>query len=118
MNDQTLSLVEWDWDGRHPSCQHVTRGIQEPDRELRQGYPEIVNRLDIGLVCDIWSRELGEGTCEFLNPSFGRPEIERAPHPDRYDVWAICSCCCDTPNSFGERVVSSTRSWKPPRSKR
>ena len=26
MNDQKLSWVEWEWDGRHPSCQHVTRG--------------------------------------------------------------------------------------------
>ena len=35
----------------------IPDGIQEPDRELRQGYPETVNRLDIGLVCDILSRE-------------------------------------------------------------
>ena len=53
----------------------LPEGIQELDRELRQGYPEIVNRLDIGLVCDIWSRELLEGTCESLHQSFGRPEI-------------------------------------------
>ena len=58
----------------------LPEGIQEPDRELRQGYPETVNRLDIGLVCDIWSRELREGTCESLHPSFGRPEIGRTPH--------------------------------------
>ena len=64
----------------------LPEGIQEPDRELRQGYPETVNRLDIGLVCDIWSQEFREGTCESLHPSFGRPEIGRAPHPDRYDV--------------------------------
>ena len=67
----------------------LPEGIQELNRELRQGYPEIVNRLDIGLVCDIWSRELREGTCEPLHPSVGRPEIGRAPRPDRYDVWSV-----------------------------
>ena len=30
-----------------------------------------------------------EGTCEPLHPSFGRPEIGRTPHPDRYDVWSV-----------------------------
>ena len=64
-------------------------GIPEPDRELCHGYPETVEWLDISLVCDIWSRELREGTCESLHPSFGRPEIGRAPHPDRYDVWSV-----------------------------
>ena len=67
----------------------LPEGIQEPDREIRQGYPEIVNRLDNGLVCDIWSRDFCEGTCESLHPSFGRPEIGRAPHPDRYDLRSV-----------------------------
>ena len=67
----------------------LPEGIQEPDRELRQGYPEIVNRLDNGLVCDIWSRDFREGTCESLHPSFGRPEIGRAPRPDRYDLRSV-----------------------------
>ena len=48
----------------------LPEGIQEPDCELRQGYPKTVNRLDIGLLCDIWSRELREGSYESLHPSF------------------------------------------------
>ena len=67
----------------------LTEGIPEPDRELCQGYPETVDRPDTSLVCDILSREFREGTCESLHPSFGRPEIGRAPHPDRYDVWSV-----------------------------
>ena len=32
----------------------LPQGIQEPDRELRHGYPEIFNRLNIGLLSGIW----------------------------------------------------------------
>ena len=67
----------------------LPEGIPQPDRELRQGHPETVDRSNVSLVCDIWSRELREWTCESLHPSFGRPEIERTPHPDRYDVWSV-----------------------------
>ena len=86
MNDQTPSWVECEWDGRHSSCQRATEGLPEPDRELCQGYPEIVDRPDVSHVRVSWSRELREGTCESLHPSVGRPEIRRTPHPDRYDV--------------------------------
>ena len=67
----------------------LPEGIPEPDRELCQGYPETVEWPDISLVCDIWSREFREVTYESLHPSFDRPEIGRAPHPDRYDVWSV-----------------------------
>ena len=67
----------------------LPEGIPEPDRELCQGYPKTVNRPDISLVCDIWSQEFRERTCESLHPSFGRPDIGRTPHPDRYDVWSV-----------------------------
>ena len=32
--------------------------------------------------------------------------------------WVICLCCCVTLNNYRYPVVSSMRSWKPPRSKR
>ena len=64
----------------------LPEGIPEPDRELCQGYQETFDRPDFSLVCDIWSREFCEGTCESLHPSFGRPEIGRTIRPDRYDV--------------------------------
>ena len=67
----------------------LPEGLPEPDRELCQRYPETVDRPDISLVRDIWSREFREGTCESLHPSFGRPEIGRTPHTDRYDVWSV-----------------------------
>ena len=88
--------------------------------EHYQGYPETVDRPDISLVRDIWLREFREGTCESLHPSFGRPEIGGSSPWSlwRMVVWAICSCYCATQSNFRERVVSSTRSWKPPRSGR
>ena len=61
-------------------------------RNLIASFVKDIRKLDwpdISLVCDIWSREFPEGTCESLHPSFGRPEIRRAPHPDRYDVWSV-----------------------------
>ena len=64
----------------------LPEGLPEPDREL---CPETVDRPDISLVRDVWSREFREGTCESFHPSFGRPEIGRTPHPDRYDVWSV-----------------------------
>ena len=67
----------------------LPEGLPEPDREHCQGYPETVDRPDLSLVCEIWSREFCEGTCKFFQPSFGRPEIGRTPHPDRYNVWSI-----------------------------
>ena len=67
----------------------LSKGLPEPDRELCQGYQESVDRPDISLVRDIWSREFPEGTCESLHPSVGRPEIGQSPHPDRYDVWSV-----------------------------
>ena len=67
----------------------LSEGLPEPDRELCHGYPEAVNRPDISLVRDIWSREFREGTCESLHPSVGRLELRRTPHPDRYDIWSV-----------------------------
>ena len=63
--------------------------LPEPDRELCQGYPETTDRPGISIVRDIWSRELREGTCKSLHPSFGRPGIGRTPHPDCDDVWSV-----------------------------
>ena len=69
--------------------QTPSKGLPKPDRELCQGYPEAVDRPDISLVHDIWSREFRYGTCESLHPSVGRLEIGRTPHPDRYDIWSV-----------------------------
>ena len=55
--------------------QDVNTMSLKPDTELCQGYPETVDRPDISLVRDIWSREFREGTCEYPHPSFGRPEV-------------------------------------------
>ena len=44
----------------------LSEGLPEPDRELCQGYPESVDRPDISLVRDIWSREFREGTCDLF----------------------------------------------------
>ena len=44
----------------------LPEGLPEPDRELCYGYPESVDRPDISLVRDIWSREFREGACESL----------------------------------------------------
>ena len=53
----------------------LSEGLPEPDRELCQGYPEAVDRPDISLVRDIWSREFREMTCESIHPGVGRLEI-------------------------------------------
>ena len=70
----------------------LPEGLPEPDCELCQGYPKTIDRPDVSLVRDIWSREFREGTFESLHPSFGGPEIGRTPHPDRYDVWSVGRC--------------------------
>ena len=86
MRDQTLSWVEWEWAGRHLSCQRVTRG--PPDRELRQGHPETVDWSGTSTVRDVWSRELCGWTCEPLHPSVSEPEIGWTPYPDRQEIWS------------------------------
>ena len=67
----------------------LSEGLPEPDCEFCKGYPEAVDRPDISLVRDIWSREFREGTCESLHPSVGRIEIGRTPHSDCYDIWSV-----------------------------
>ena len=67
----------------------LSEGISEPDREFRQRHQEAVDWPDFGPVCDIWSREFREGTCESLHPSISRFEIGRTPHLDCHDLWSL-----------------------------
>ena len=55
MNDRMPSWVEWEWDGRHPSCRRAILGHPEPDREFRQRHQEVVDWPDISPIRDIWS---------------------------------------------------------------
>ena len=63
--------------------------LTESDCELRQGHPKTVNSSGTGTVCDVWSRELCEETCESLHPSVGGPEIGWTPHHDRKEIWSV-----------------------------
>ena len=65
----------------------LPEGLLESDRELRQGHPETADWS--GTVRDVWSREFCEGTCEYLHPSVGGPEIGWTPYPDRHDMWSV-----------------------------
>ena len=44
----------------------LPEGLPEPGRELCQGYPETVDRPDVSLVCEIWSREFRERTANLF----------------------------------------------------
>ena len=67
----------------------LPEGLPESDRELRQGHPKTVSWSANGTVCDVFSRELCEGTCESLHPSVGGSEIEGTPYPDRKNIWSV-----------------------------
>ena len=98
----------------------LSQCFSEPEREFHQRYQEAVDWPDIGPVRDTWSRAFREGTCESLHPSISRFEIGWTPDFDCHDLvaWVICLCCCVNPNNSRELVVSSTHSWKPPRSEK
>ena len=66
----------------------LSEGLPKSDRELCQGQPEIVDRSGISTVCDVWSGEFCEGTCESLHPSVSGPDIGWTPYTDCHDIWS------------------------------
>ena len=61
-------------------------------RNLIASFVKDIRKLNwsgTGTVCDVWLRELCEGTCESLHPSVGGPEIGWTPYPDRNDMWSV-----------------------------
>ena len=67
----------------------LSEGLPESDCEPRQEHPKTVNWSGTGTVCDVWSRELCEGTCESLHPNVGGPEIGWTPYPNRNDILSV-----------------------------
>ena len=91
-------------------------------RNLIASFVKDIRKLSIGLILALYvtfgHENFVKGPANLFSQALADLRLDGLLTLIGMVGWTNCSCYCATQSNFRERVVNSTRSWKPPRSKR